>query len=350
MRIKICVVSEALKNPFDEGVKLFAYNFIKELPKKYEILAIGPSNNNNKDIGKYCSKALPQNKLFISICLRRKIKAFNPDIIYYLPTAHATVYSFLRAKILKFYGNGTRTILITLQPRHYSWIVKKIIPFIFPDLIFAQSLETLKGLKSFSSHVKRIQAGVDLQKFNPVDRITQKDIRKKHGFPDDKFIVLHVGHINRNRNMHFFDQIQCIDGVQAVVIGSSTYPEDGDLVQDLKRKGVIIINDYKAHIEEFYQCADCYLFPVFSDGACIEVPLSVFEAMACNLPVVTTKFGDLPNLISEQDGFEYAETTEEIIAKIKMIMRDAQPNTRDLVKHFSWQNLVRRTLINSFPE
>lgn len=350
MSMRICVVSEALRNPFDEGVKLFAYNFIKELPKKYEILAIGPSNNTNKDIEKYCSKALPQNKLFISNCLRRKIKAFNPDIIYYLPTAHATVYSFLRAKMLKFYGNGTRTILITLQPRQYSWIVTKIIPFIFPDLIFAQSLHTLKALRSFGCHVKSIQAGVDLQKFTPVDRTTRRNIRNKNGLPDDLFIVLHVGHINRNRNMHFFDQIQCIDGVQAVVIGSSTYPEDGDLVQDLKNKGVIIINDYKENIEEFYQCADCYLFPVFSDGACIEVPLSVFEAMACNLPVVTTKYGDLPNLISEQDGFEFVETTDEIITKIKMIMRNAQPNTRDLVKHFSWQNLVKRTLSNSFPE
>lgn len=349
MSTRICVVSEALRNPFDEGVKLFVYNFIKELSKKNELLAIGPSDNTKKDISKYCSHALPRNKLFFGLFLKRKIKTFNPDIIYYLPTAHATVYSFLRAKILKFYGNGIRTVLITLQPRRYSSIVKKIIPFILPDLIFAQSEKTLKTLSGLGSRVKRIPAGVDLQKFIPVDQSIKKSLRKKYCFPDNKFFILHVGHINRNRNMQFLEQIQCMDGVQTAVIGSSTYPEDGNLVEDLKRKGVIIISDYMEHIEELYQCADCYLFPVFSDGACIEVPLSVFEAMACNLLVVTTKYGDLPNLILEQDGFVYAETTDEIIAKVESIKRNAHPpNTRKLVEHFSWENVVNKTLADSF--
>jgi glycosyltransferase involved in cell wall biosynthesis len=285
--------------------------------------------------------------LFISSYLKRKIKAFNPDIIYYLPTAHATIYSFLRAKVLNFYGSGARTILVTLQPRHYSTIVKKVIPFILPDLVFAQSIKTLKALSSLGCQVKKIPAGVDLQKFNPVDEITKKTLRKKYGFPDDKSIVLHVGHINRNRNTHFLDQIQPLDEVQAVVVGSSTYPEDVNLVEDLKGKGVIIITDYLEKIEELYQCADCYLFPVFSDGACIEVPLSVFEAMACNIPIVTTKYGDLPNLIKEQGGFMYAETTGEIIAKVKSLKRNGDPNTRELVEHFAWTNVVKNILADS---
>jgi len=116
----------------------------------------------------------------------------------------------------------------------------------------------------------------------------------------------------------------------------------------LKGKGVIIITDYLEKIEELYQCADCYLFPVFSDGACIEVPLSVFEAMACNIAVVTTKYGDLPNLIKEQDGFLYAETTDEIIAKVKSLKRNGNPNTRELVEHFAWTNVVKSTLADSF--
>jgi glycosyltransferase involved in cell wall biosynthesis len=316
----------------------------------FKILAIGPSKNTEKVIAKFYSNALPRNRLCIGIYLRRKIKTFNPDIIYYLPTAHATVYSFLRAKILKFYGNGARTILITLQPRRYSSIMRKIIPFILPDLIFAQSAKTLKDLSSMGGRVKKIPAGVDLRKFKPVDHQAQKKLRGKYGFPDDKFIVLHVGHINRNRNMHFLDKIQSIYGVQAVVIGSSTYPEDGDLVQDLKKKGVIIINDYKENIEEFYQCADCYLFPVFSDGACIEVPLSVFEAMACNLPVVTTKYGDLPNLILQQDGFNYAETADQLIAKVESVKRTPDANTRKLVERFSWENIVKKAVTDSFTE
>ena len=101
MSLRICIISEAIASPFDEGVKIFVFNFIKELKNKYRVLGIGRSNNLEGEIENYCKQALPQNKLFISSYLKKKIRAFNPNIIFYFPTAHATIYSFLRAKILK---------------------------------------------------------------------------------------------------------------------------------------------------------------------------------------------------------------------------------------------------------
>ena len=112
MRFKICIVSEALRWPFDEGVKLFVFNLIKELSRDFDVMAIGRSDNFNDEIAKVCLKALPRNKLFISLYLQDKIRGFNPDLIFYLPTAHATIYSFLRARVLKFYGRGTRTVRV----------------------------------------------------------------------------------------------------------------------------------------------------------------------------------------------------------------------------------------------
>ncbi len=43
MSLRICIVSEAIKSPFDEGVKIFVYNFIKELSKNFEVLGVGRS-------------------------------------------------------------------------------------------------------------------------------------------------------------------------------------------------------------------------------------------------------------------------------------------------------------------
>jgi glycosyltransferase involved in cell wall biosynthesis len=350
MRFKICIVSEALRRPFDEGVKLFVFNLIKELSRDFDVLAIGRSDNIKGEIEKVCSKALPQNKLFISSYLRSKIKAFNPGLIFYLPTAQATIYSFLRAKVLKFYGRGTRTILITLQPRRYSAIVKKIVPFLAPDLVLAQSEKTQQTLNGLGCEVKRIASGVDLRKFTPASPGRKEALRSKYGFAADRYIVLHVGHINRNRNIHFLDQIQQLDAVQAVVIGSSTYPEDKKLVGDLKARGVIIISGYLEKIEELYQCADCYLFPVFSEGACIEIPLSIFEAMACNLPVVTTKYGGLPNLIRAGHDFRYAESCAEMISELNLLRRRSVSQTRELVKNYSWTNVFRSVLEASLVE
>ncbi|MFX0136469.1 MAG: glycosyltransferase family 4 protein [Candidatus Hodarchaeota archaeon] len=350
MNSKICIVSEAIKRPFDEGVKIFVYNFVKELTQHNTVLGITRSSNYDGEIEKFCTKALPKNKLFISLYLWNKIRSFHPDIIYYIPTACATIYSFLRAKILKLYGNTAKTVMITLQPREYTALVKKIIPFFAPDLILAQSTTTREVLDGLGCKTKMIHAGVNLHKFTPVDSIIKDSLRKKYGFPNDKYIVLHVGHINRNRNVQCMEKIQNVDDIQVIVVGSTSYPEDGDLVEELKEKGVIVITRYIENINEVYQCADCYLFPVFSNSACIEIPLSVFEAMACNLPVVTTKFGELPNLVKEQNGFVYADTMDEIIPKIRQVRLIPQPQTRILVERYSWENVIKQILLNSLSK
>jgi len=345
--LKICIVSEAIRSPFDEGVRVFVYNLIKELAKNCKVLGIGRSNNFKSEIESVCEKVLPENRLFLSWHLRQRIKEFKPDVIYYAPTAHATLYSFIRAQFLKIYGNGAKTILITLQPRQYSFVKRKIMPFIAPDLVLAQSEKTLKALDSLGCSVRKIWAGVDLERFTAASEDRKKKLREKYGIPRDKYVILHVGHINKNRNMQFMEKIQLLGGSQAVVVGSTTYPADVELVRNLEKKGVIIITGYIEKIEEVYQCANCYIFPVFSEGACIEVPLSILEAMACNLPVVTTQFGGIPSLIDEGNGFIYVNNEEEIIPKIVAVKNISEPETRKAVKQYSWSNVVKQVLIES---
>ncbi len=347
MGLKICIVSEAIEKPFDEGFKIFVYNLIKELSKHFTVLGLSRSGSFEGGIEKFCTKALPKNKLLLSLHLWRKIKIFKPDLIYYIPTACATVFGLLRAKILKFYCNSAQTVMITLQPREYNAISKKIIPFIVPDLVLAQSLKTHKVLSSLGCKVKVIATGVDLQKFTPVNKKVKESLRKKHGFPSNKFIVLHVGHINRNRNAQIMKAIQGINGVQTIIVGSTSYPEDRYLVAELKKANVIVINSYIENIEEIYQSADCYLFPVFSEGACTEIPLSVFEAMACNLSIVSTKFRGLPHVIKNQDDFAYVNTVVDVIPKIKSIKqvtRPHRPQTRKMIESYSWENVIKQVV------
>jgi glycosyltransferase involved in cell wall biosynthesis len=341
MNLKICIISEALERPFDEGLKIFVYNLVKELSKTDAVLGLGRTNKFVKEIEAFCTKALPANKLFMSIDLWKKIGEFRPDIIYYIPTACATFFGFLRTRVLKLYGKGAKTVMVTLQPREYSFLIKKIIPLMTPDLVLAQTGKTQESLRHLGCKVKKITAGVDLRKFSPVTEKARRKLKKKYGFPNDKFLVLHVGHINRNRNAQFLENIQCMKDTQVILVGSSSYPEDKDLAEELKRKGVIVISSYVDNIEELYQSVDCYLFPVYSDSACIEIPLSVLEAMATNLAVVTTKFGGLPNMIKEQDGFRYAATNEDFITKINLIKNISTPKTRDLVEGYSWKNVVQ---------
>jgi glycosyltransferase involved in cell wall biosynthesis len=346
-KMKICIVSEAIKSPFDEGVKIFVYNFIKESSKEHEVLALSRTSDVDGGIKSVCEKALPENRFFVSLYLRRRIRSFMPDVIFYLPTAHATVFSFIRARMLKLYWKRARTVLITLQPRDYSYIARLVMSFARPDFVFAQSDKTYKVLKALGCEIDKTMCGVDLEKFTPVDNMKKAMLRRKHGFAEDKYYVLHVGHINRNRNAQFMARLQNIEGVQAVIIGSTSYPEDEELVEELKKHGVMVITSYIEKIEELYQCADCYVFPVLSEGACIEIPLSIFEAMACNLSVVSTKFGGLPEFICQQDGFHYVEDVREITPMVDKLKNMPQSQTRTIAEQYSWEHVVKR-MISAF--
>lgn len=186
--------------------------------------------------------------------------------------------------------------------------------------------------------------GVDLEKFVPAGKIEKEILLKKYNIPNDKFVVLHVGHINKRRNAQFMENIQSMKGIQAVIVGSTTYPEDKDLVSRLKEKGVKVITDYVEKIQEIYQCSDCYVFPVQNQGACIEIPMSILEALACNIPVVTTRFRGLPEIISEQSGFHYVDDVTEIEPKINLLMRNPHPDTREIAEKYSWKSVAQQII------
>ena len=70
-----------------------------------------------------------------------------------------------------------------------------------------------------------------------------------------------------------------------------------------------LIDSYLQSIQEIYQLADVYLFPVMDIENCIDVPLSVLEAASCNLPIVTTEYGEL-TAFREQEGFLFIDALD----------------------------------------
>jgi glycosyltransferase involved in cell wall biosynthesis len=107
--------------------------------------------------------------------------------------------------------------------------------------------------------------------------------------------------------------------------------------------GIIVIDEYIGEVHELYQASDCYVFPVSSSTGAVEIPLSVIEACACNLPVLTTRFGALPETIREGNGFCFYDRVSEIHEKIAAI-RDSKPETAAKVAEFTWEKVFRARL------
>jgi glycosyltransferase involved in cell wall biosynthesis len=64
------------------------------------------------------------------------------------------------------------------------------------------------------------------------------------------------------------------------------------------------------------------------------------EAMACNLPVITTKFGGLPRIFEEDGGILYAEKQDDFYHLLKRVLNeDLTVETRKKVLPYSWERV-----------
>jgi glycosyltransferase involved in cell wall biosynthesis len=129
-------------------------------------------------------------------------------------------------------------------------------------------------------------------------------------------------------------------GVKVILVGSTSTAQDEDLARWLSERGVRLIREYVPRIEEIYQLADAYVFPVVSEAAAIGVPLSVLEAMACNLPVVTTRFGGLPWMFQKEDGFIYFDDAGELPGIIGGLHALQKCSTRRMVEPYDWKRVA----------
>jgi glycosyltransferase involved in cell wall biosynthesis len=128
---------------------------------------------------------------------------------------------------------------------------------------------------------------------------------------------------------------------QVVVIGSSIEPVDHRICKGLKQAGCLVWRSYFANIEELYALADCYIFPTLSSKDSVELPLSVMEAMACNLPVLSTRFGALPRVFSEGDGMYFVDKIEDFAPMLDYVKKTTgKTKTREKVLPYSWTNVV----------
>lgn len=307
-------IAEDISFPIDEGIKKYSYNLALFLNKFGKTdLFTGGKNKQLPEI-----QLLPRNKLFFSIILFKIIKRNNAKIIY-VPTSSSTFASFLRLGILKFF-TGKKTILISIQKRNHSYWQKKIIKFFLkPDLIFVFSEREKKYHEQFGCQVEITSIGVDIKKFMPILENQKKQLKIKYGLNLTRKVILHVGHINSKRNIKLLTEF-INHGYEVVIIGSTRFEKDELLKEELISKGITIVDKFIESINEFYQMADLYVFPVWDDGAVIEFPLSILEAMACNIDILTTPFGSIPANFKETDSFQYFSENDLLITKANKLL------------------------------
>ena len=197
----------------------------------------------------------------------------------------------------------------------------------------------------------RVSVGVDALRFSPLGREHRERLRAELGIPSAHRVVLHVGHLRRNRNLEPLKALQDLDRVEVLLAASSESPE-ADLSDELLRSGVRVLQGQVPPIELIYGLSDLYVFTCATPSipersSAIDLPLSVFEAMACDLPIVTTRFGGLPDLFAEAPGFRYLSDPFDAAEWRKTVSEALQEdpgNNRRKVLPYTWRKLMTAAL------
>lgn len=292
------ILSDCLAEKVDEGCLKVANSLTKRL-KEYDPRNIVISYQRKPQRS---DLHLQLNKLFLNWSLFSAIRKANTNVLY-IPFSSNTRGSVARTFMLSLYARRRVDVLFAL--RFPMDRLTELLLRLSGARVIALSQESYRFYKERLGKAVYLKTGINTDKFVPAAEDKKKSLREKYAVAEGKKVLLHVGHLKYGRNIDKLLNVNSDYHVFLVVSSATESEKDTELRKRLQvRPNTTIIDDYLENIEEVYQMADVYLFPVQESENCIDIPLSVLEAAACDVPIVTTDYGEL-KAFRGQKGFCY---------------------------------------------
>ena len=336
-RMRVCIVGHSSKT-LDIGERRVCFEIARSLRKKCQVIIMQPDE-------------------ILSPVTLSKLRNFRPDIVHYM--LGPRLKSLLALRLFSLVGRRCHSVVSAPRPA-MSLLGLILAKAIKPHLILVQSRRDLKNFRRFGFNCKFLTNGVDTERFKPISSAGKENLRKKYGIPLNKFVILHVGHITPWRGLEIFRELAKDPRYHVLLVASTSWVAPyASVLESLQAAGCSVITDFVESTEEIYQLADCYLFPGSESGKTnlplifprkrhvpsIEVPLSVLEAMACNLPTITSRFGGLPDLFQEGNGYYFINRDAEASEQLQEIVETMdEVKTRQMVSNYSWNHISNQVM------
>lgn len=243
--------------------------------------------------------------------------------------------------------------MIRKRPINYIKILKNNIKFKnnlkYYDFITYQNNHNLQYFKSiYSGPISRVTMGVDFDKFKPIDRIW---CRKQLNLPLEKKIFLTVSRLNPSKQIDkvisIFKKLNKKFDFLLIVAGSPSKIGYLDLLirkaDPLIKSNKIIFTGYKSSKElvNYYNASDLFIMPSKSEAG----PVVSMEAMACNLPILSSNTGRVAEFLKDEGKgcLVEKEKIDRMQVHIEEFLKGknqiASINREVAMKHFDWNNV-----------
>ena len=331
------ILTNCLSTTIDEGCVKVAHNLVKRLKASdlnpYVITYERKSNISDQH--------LILNKFFFNRRLFKIIKKHKQKVLY-CPFPARAIATSIRIFVLSLFAKYGLDVVVSMQS-NFDFVSKLLLKLSGAKFIVLSYDAYERFVKIVGkSKVLYLKTGVDTKKFVPVSPQTSRELKIKYGLDAEKPVVLHIGHLNKGRNISQLLNVNTNYQVLLVVSTLTKDEQDLDLRKELLSKSNIkIIDKYILDIHEIYQMSDVYLFPVMEYGRCIDVPLSCLEAASCNKAVITTDYGEM-KAFRGKEGFYFIDCFDDdcLNSVIENALRNKTLNTRESVLIYDWDNAV----------
>lgn len=277
--------------------------------------------------------ALPTALKAFKICRRYKINIiYVLDSIYYelsglitamlsrtplvirLRTNEVKLRSILRYNFIKRFLGNFVTMLAVNNAKQVVCISHEL-----RDLVLGWGLNP--------SRVKIVYHGVDANQFRPMK--VEKPFSK---------IVLFVGGFAPGKGASIVIEVaKCLENIHFLIIGSkSDDSEISRLPKNIHFLGIVS----RDHMPLYYNMCDVLVLPSFTEG----FPDVILEALACGKPVIASRVGEIPWIVSSKFGWlvepgnvkEFKETIQNALSDEGLLKAMGEAAREYVVKNFRW--------------
>ena len=223
-----------------------------------------------------------------------------------------------------------------------GWMEKKLTKNYKVKRIIAISDMVKKDLIRFykipEEKIDVIYNGVDINRFHPTMRVFREEVRNRYNIPLEKFLIIFMANNFRLKGLKYLllaigELSREGEDIYLVVVGKGKVERYKRFAKKIGIKERIIFTGNITDPEKVLAAADILVHPTFYD-AC---SLTVIEAMASGIPVITTKYNGASGLITDgKEGFVIDSPKD--ISQLKQKIR----YFFDIEKRISSGNMARK--------
>jgi glycosyltransferase involved in cell wall biosynthesis len=215
--------------------------------------------------------------------------------------------------------------------------------------VSGESKENTLKLETPKQRIRVIPNGADLQQFAPEDKRLS---RSELGLPQDKRIIVYTSRLARAKGLSFLltafrNVLEHERDCLLVLVGDGDYRQHLALeIAELGLRDYVILTGRKPHTEvtKWMNAGDIVVLPSLTEGA----PLPIYEALACGRPLVASRVGGIPEIITSDDyGLLVPPADSEALAEalIYGLHKEWNPKQiRDYSARYSWGNVASQLI------